>query len=154
MRKLLILSLVASFAVTSCYLDYSGLQQESQEEQKPSGDGEITDDDDPADIPTVYGLYRYNGQSASYLAGRDQLGVLRSEGKVWFRIISPSTVSMIEFGDIPSGAAKGDVFNLAIRISDGGILASEASVKVKVIAVDGVRLSLKDAERTYYIVRR
>lgn len=145
MRKTIVLVLLASLAVSSCYYGYTPPEDTANE-----GNAR----EETREVPTVYGLYLSNGQSASYMPGRDQLGVLRSEGKVWFRIITPSTVSMIEFGGIPEDAVKGSEFTLTVRISDGGKLASENKYQVKVLSVDGVRLALEGSDGTYYIVRR
>ena len=117
-----------------------------------------TTSSDPGSDPIMqqeeYGAYLSDG-STVHVPGTSQLSrETLSDGTVTFAIIFPDDNEVLQFGGIPSGAAKGDEFPLVLTLISGRRKTVLGTFEVTVLSEDGATLKLSDFAGNGFIVKR
>lgn len=110
-------------------------------------------DNDPVLQHDQYGAYLAAG-STTYTPGVTQLSREVSEDHLTFAIIFPSDNAVLEFDNIPAAAAKGDLFSLNVRKTEGRRTTNVGTFNVVVIKEEGAKLWLSDQNGNGFIVKR
>lgn len=96
-----------------------------------------------------------NSETVIYGHGKSggQMGVYRSEGRSWCRLLNPETDSCYEIGPIVDGIQTGDSFTATLSLNTKGQTMEESERVFKVYSyADGI-LKMQDNTGDAYIVR-
>ena len=112
----------------------------------------INPDEDPILNYSAYGAY-ISGNNKIYAIGDQLSREYMNDGTVSFAILTPATVEVAEFNNIPVDPVKGDAFTLNYTLITGRNM-TDTDYNVSVLKVDGPKVWLTDGSGNGFIVKK